>query len=53
MPPLNGTAPDYSYYTLSFRVMENALAGTDITLNMHITDKEGNEWEDEFSEEVY
>ena len=44
-----GNAPDYNYYTVSFKVAVNAPAGTDITLNMDITDEAENEWSDSFT----
>ena len=41
--------PDYSDdYTVVFRVAESTPSGTEITFNMHITDEDGNEWEDDF-----
>ena len=43
-----GYTPNYADYTVKFKVAENTPAGTDITFNMHITDEEGNEWEDSF-----
>jgi Ca2+-binding EF-hand superfamily protein len=41
--------PDYDYYTVKFKVAQNTPAGTEITLHMHITDEQGNEWEDSFT----
>ena len=42
------TTPDYSDYTVRFKIIQNTPAGTIITLNMDITDEAGNNWTDSF-----
>lgn len=44
-----GYSPGYDVYSLSFKVAENTPAGEELVFDMHITDEEGNEWEDSFS----
>lgn len=47
-----GSDPNYNDYTVRFKVAAGSPAGTEITFNMHITDEEGNEWEDAFTIQV-
>jgi hypothetical protein len=47
-----GVAPNYSDYTVQFKVAQETPVGTDITFNMHITDADGNTWEDSFTVQV-
>ncbi len=44
-----GSTPNFNDYTVKFKVAENTPIGTNITFNMHITDGDGNEWEDAFN----
>jgi len=47
-----GYTPDYHTYTVKFKVSTTIADGEELTFNLHISDEEGNEWDDQFIIEV-